>query len=119
MRAMRGFLAVCLLAGAAHAQTLLVLNKEGTLAFVDPSAKKVLGTVRTGDGPHEVESDGRIACVSNYGAQTPGSTLSVIDIPSRKELARVELGALRRPHGIAVAEGKCYFTAELNKVVGR
>ncbi len=79
----------------------------------------MLGTVRTGDGPHEVETDGKIACVSNYGSQTPGSTLSVIDVASRKELHRVELGAMRRPHGIAVSEGKCYFTAELNKVVGR
>jgi YVTN family beta-propeller protein len=119
MQAMRSLLGVCILAAVAHAQTLLVLNKEGTLAFVDPAAKKVLATVRTGDGPHEVESDGKIACVSNYGAQGPGSTLSVIDIATRKELARVELGAMRRPHGIAVSEGKCYFTAELNKVVGR
>lgn len=108
-----------MLAAVAQAQTLLVLNKEGTLAFVDPASKKVLGTVRTGDGPHEVETDGKFACVSNYGAQNPGTTLSVIDIASRKELHRVELGALRRPHGIAVAGGMCYFTAELNKVVGR
>lgn len=119
MQAMRSLLALCVFAVAVHAQTLLVLNKEGTLAFVDPSTKKVLTTVRTGDGPHEVETDGKIACVSNYGAQTPGSTLSVVDIATRKELQRVELGAMRRPHGVAVSEGKCYFTAEFNKIVGR
>src|SRR5262245_27224826 len=116
---MRSLFAVCLMASLAPAETLLVLNKEGTLAFVDPTSKEVLATVRTGDGPHEVESDGKIACVSNYGAQTAGSTLSIIDVAARKELHRVDLGALRRPHGIFMAEGKCYFTAESNKTIGR
>jgi len=104
----------------APAQTLLVLNKEGSLAFIDPNSKKILGLVRTGNGPHEVETDGKVACVSNYGGgQAPGTTLSVIDIASQKEIHRVELGALRAPHGIFVADGKCYFTAEANKAIGR
>src|SRR4051812_47231206 len=86
---------------AAEAQTLLVLNKDGSLAFVDPATAKVMASVRTGDGPHEVETDGRLAYVSNYGtAQAPGSTLSVIDIAGRKEVHRADLGALRRPHGL-------------------
>jgi len=116
------FAAVLLAAAAADAQTLLVLNKEGTLAFVDPGAKRVLATVRTGDSPHEVaaSADGRFAVVSNYGtAETPGKTLSVIDIASRKELHRFDLGPLRRPHGLFFADGKCYFTAEANKLIGR
>src|ERR1043166_2757220 len=105
-----------LLAALAPAQTLLVLNKEGTLAIVDPASKKILGKVRTGDGPHEVETDGKLAYVSNYQS---GQTLSVIDIAAQKEVHRVELGALKRPHGLFVSEGKCYFTAEANKVIGR
>src|SRR6266478_1251819 len=92
----------------AQAQTLLVLNKEGSLSIVDPGTKKVRGSVRTGDGPHEVETDGKLAYVSNYGSgQAPGTTLSVIDIAAQKEMHRVDLGALRRPHGLFVAEGKC------------
>jgi len=31
----------------------------------------------------------------------------------------VDLGALRGPHGLAFADGKVYFTAEINKVIGR
>jgi DNA-binding beta-propeller fold protein YncE len=107
---------------AASAQTLLVLNKEGSLAFVDPGSGRVSGLVRTGDGPHEVEAseDGKLAFVSNYGsAAAPGSTLSVIDVAARKERNRVDLGPLRQPHGLAVFGGKAWFTAEANKVAGR
>jgi YVTN family beta-propeller protein len=100
--------------------TLLVVNKiESTLAFVDPATGQVTGRVPTGDGPHEVVTDGTRAYVSNYGGQTPGATLSIIDLASRKETRRVDLGPLRRPHGMALAEGKVYFTAETNRVVAR
>jgi len=112
-----------LTAAAASAQTLLVLNKEGSLAIVDPNAREVLGTVRTGDQPHEVaaSADGKLAFVSNYGGggAAGGKTLSVIDIPGRKEIHRVDLTPLSRPHGVWAVNGKCYFTAEANKVIGR
>ncbi len=113
-------------AAAAAAQipspALLVLNKEGTLAMVDPATKKVIGVVRTGESPHEVvaSSDGKLAFVSNYGTGSePGSTISVIDLPAQKELRRLDLGSLRRPHGLAFSGGKLYFTAEANKIIGR
>lgn len=101
---------------------LLVLDKpDGKLLMVDPAAKKVIGEVATGTGPHEVtvSADGKLAFVANYGDQTPGESLSVIDLQAKKELRRVNLGALRRPHGIAESHGKIYFTAEANKVVVR
>jgi len=124
MAAMRVHLAALLLAAAAlaPAETLLVLNKEGSLAIVDPASRKVLGTVRTGEQPHEAEAseDGKLAFVSNYGAAgAPGNTLSVIDIAARKEIHRVHLGPLRRPHGLWTIGSKVYFTAESNKMIGR
>jgi len=100
--------------------TLLVVNKiESTLAFVDPATGQVTGRVPTGDGPHEVVTDGTRAYVTNYGAQTPGATLSVVDVAGRKEMRRVDLGPLQRPHGLVMAEGMVYFTAEINRVVAR
>jgi DNA-binding beta-propeller fold protein YncE len=108
--------------GLAPAQTLLVLNKEGSLAIVDPNARKVLATVRTGEQPHEVaaSADGKLACVSNYGGGAAGGkTLSIIDIPGRQELHRVDLSPLARPHGVWMVGDKCWFTAEANKVIGR
>ncbi len=97
---------------------LLVLNKiDATMAIVDPSSGRVVGKVATGDGPHEVATDGTFAYVGNYGAQTPGSTISVIDLAALKEVKRVDLGPMRRPHGLALVGGKLFFTAETNRLV--
>lgn len=112
-----------LLAAETPALTLLVGNKdENSLAFVDPATGKVLGRVATGEGPHEVaaSADGKLAFVANYGTgQSPGSTISVIDAVNMKEVRKVNLGPMRRPHGLAVADGKLYFTVEANRIVGR
>jgi DNA-binding beta-propeller fold protein YncE len=104
--------------------TLLVLNKEGSLALIDLASGQVVGRVPTGADPHEVAvaSDGKFAFTSNYGSGRPGSeghTISVIDISAQKELHRVDLTPLRRPHGLFFSDGKLYFTAESNKTIGR
>jgi YVTN family beta-propeller protein len=115
-----------LLPNIASAQTpsraLLVLNKEdNSLSVVDPVTLKTVAQIPTGEGPHEIvaSDDGKLAFVGNYGARTPGNTLSVIDLVTQKELHRVDLGALRRPHGLAFADGKVWFTAEQNKLIAR
>src|SRR5580658_6153260 len=85
------------------APALLVLNKEGTLAIVNPANKRIVATVRVGDTPHEAaaSTDGRLAFVSNYGGSTPGNTLSVIDLAEQKEIHRADLVPLRIPPGLA------------------
>lgn len=119
-------IALVLLPSLSAAQTpspaLLVLNKEdATLSIIDPATLKTVAQIPTGEGPHEiaVSDDGKLAFVANYGARTPGNTISVIDLIAQKELRRVDLGALRRPHGIAFADGKVWFTAEGNKLIAR
>lgn len=122
-----GVLAGAALAGAAaRAQTpspaLIVLNKdEPALVIVDPKSNAIVGKVPTGEGPHEVaiSSDGALAFVGNYGGQTPGHTISVIDLAAKKEIRRVDLTPLLRPHGMFFADGKVYFTAETNRLVAR
>ena len=102
--------------------SLLILNKEdNALVIVNPSNLKIVGSVPVGNAPHEVavSSDGKIAVVANYGNQEPGNSLSVIDLQSQKELHRVDLGELRRPHGLEFHDGKFYFTCEVNKLVAR
>ena len=110
-------------AGQGTSGRLVVLNKEdATLVTVDPSSGKVLGRVATGEGPHEVvvSDDGRTAFVANYGTgQSPGGTISVIDLTAHKEVRKFDLGPLRRPHGLAMSDGKVYFTAEANRLVAR
>src|SRR4051812_916108 len=102
---------------------LLVLNKDdATLAIVDPASGQVLGTVPVGQGPHELvtSTDGKIAFASNYGTgPAPGRTISMIDVASRKELRRIDVSPLSRPHGLAFAGGKLYFTAEADKKIAR
>jgi len=104
---------------------LLVVNKdENAMAIVDPVAKKVLGSVRVGDGPHEVAAtaDGKLAFVTNYGLQNaavPGSTISVIDLATKKELRKFDIGKDAKPHGAVFANGKLYFTAEGFDMIGR
>lgn len=105
----------------ALAAELLVLNKrDATLVFVDPVSGKIGATMPTGVGPHEVEvsSDGKLAFVSNYGAQTAGNSLTIVDVRARKEVKRLDLGELRRPHGLSFSGGRLYFTAEDAKKVG-
>jgi len=103
--------------------TLLVGNKdENSMVFVDPATNQVLGKVATGMGPHEIaaSSDGKLAFVANYGTgPAPGSTISVIDVVNQREIRKVDISPMQRPHGLWFAGGKVYFTAEANRMVGR
>jgi YVTN family beta-propeller protein len=120
------FLAIIALTAAdsitAQKPVLVVLNKnEASLTIIDPETMKVTGKVPTGDGPHEVvlSTDGKTAYVANYGAQVPGNSLSVIDVTTAKEIRRVDLTPLIRPHGIQLIGNKLYFTAESSRAIAR
>jgi len=135
MRFLRGFtyslfLSFLVLSTLTCAQTdtteseklVLVLNKnEASMTIYDAVSMTSLGNVGVGEGPHEVvvSQDGKTAYVANYGAQTPGSTLSVIDLKSMKETRRVDLSPLIRPHGIQEINGKIYFSAEASRAIAR
>jgi YVTN family beta-propeller protein len=102
---------------------LLVLDKEdANLAIVDPASGTVLGRVAVGQGPHELvtSTDGKIAFASNYGTgPAPGRTISMIDVAAQKELRRIDVSPLSRPHGLAFVGGKLYFSAEADKKIAR
>jgi len=123
MRILLFFVGMTLAAAELPSLTLLVGNKdENSLVFVDPATNKVLGKVPTGNGPHEIaaSTDGKLAFVANYGTgPAPGSTISVIDVVNQREIRKVDLSPMQRPHGLWFADGKVYFTAEANRVVGR
>ncbi len=99
-------LAVALLtAPPIGAETLLVVGKsDDTLHFMDPGSGLHLAGVTVGHTPHEVSRspDGRFAVVTNYGTQAqPGSTVSIVDLETARELRRIDLGEHARPHGVA------------------
>jgi YVTN family beta-propeller protein len=106
----------------ADSGTLLVLNKsDNTVSLIDLASKQTVGTVPTGVAPHEVtvSPDGKLAVVANYGnQQTPGSTLTVVDLLGKKQLKTIDLGEYRRPHGITWLRGdEIAVTTEANKAL--
>jgi DNA-binding beta-propeller fold protein YncE len=88
--------------------TIVVTNKAAASAsIIDVASGRTHVTLPTGQGPHEVAmaSDGGTAIVTNYGAQTPGNTLTVIDVSGLRVARTIDLGEHRRPHGIAFLPG--------------
>jgi len=82
---------------------LVVVNKPAsTVSVVALVSGQVLATLPTGTGPHEVaaSADGRWAVVTDYGAQTPGSSLTVVDLRSLTVARTIALPANPRPHGV-------------------
>lgn len=97
------------LSASVEAGTLVVANKaEATASLVDVVSGRVVATLPTGEGPHEVavSPDGETAVVTDYGVRgAPGSTLTVIDLPGRKVAKTIDLGEHTRPHGVAFLPG--------------
>ena len=117
-------LAVVLVGGiarGAEAATLIVLNKaEATASLVDVDSGRVVATVATGVGPHEaaVSPDGRRALATNYGAETPGSSVTLIDVPGGRAVKTIDLGEYRRPHGVRwLDDRRALVTAEQQKAL--
>ena len=93
---------------AGLAGTLVITNKGPfTATIIDVASGRALATLPTGQGPHEVvlSSDGRVAVVTDYGAQSGGKTLTVIDVPGLKVARTIDLGQYTRPHGIVFLPG--------------
>jgi len=103
--------------------TLIVLNKsDATASLIDPESGETRSQLPTGDGPHEVavSPDGKIAVVADYGGQTAGNTLTVIDLATGRVRSTVDLEANERPHGIQFVGGnsRVIVTIEtLNRVL--
>jgi len=88
----------------AEAATLIVANKaEATVSLIDLSSGRVIATLPTDEGPHEVgiSPDGRFALVSNYGSRAgAGHSLTLIDIQAAEVVKTIDLGEHKRPHGV-------------------
>lgn len=88
--------------------TLIVLNKsDATASLIDPASGATRLLLPTGQGPHEVavSPDGKTAVVADYGGQTPGNTLTVIDLTDGTVRSTINLEANERPHGLQFVDG--------------
>ena len=103
--------------------TLVVTNKTpGTASIIDVASGRTLATLPTGHGPHEIvlTRDGRTAIVTDYGTgPRPGSTLTFIDVPSKRVTRTASLGEYLRPHGLVLLPGDSLVavTSEANRAL--
>jgi YVTN family beta-propeller protein len=105
----------------AQQRYLLSLSKgDHILAIIDPTSFKILARVPVGNDPHEIiaSEDGRTAYVTITGGGR-SSEINVIDVVAQKALPNIDTRPLIGPHGITVADGKVWFSAEGSKAVGR
>lgn len=85
---------------------LAAVNKgEQTLSLISLRTGQTLAKLPTGPNPQEVvfSPDGKLGVVSNMGqgAQAPGKTLTLIDLPGKKVAGEIDLGEHGAPHGVA------------------
>lgn len=103
--------------------TVIVSNmNDHTATIIDAATNRVIATLQTGEGPHEVAAshDGKWAVVSNYGVRgKPGNSITVIDVAKATVVKTIDLGDAGRPHGIAFLPGDTIVavTSEANKNV--
>ncbi len=64
-----------------------------------------------------VGPDNRTAYVSNFEEGT-GHTLAVIDLVHARALKSIDVSPMVGPHGMALREGKLWFTADRSKALG-
>jgi DNA-binding beta-propeller fold protein YncE len=114
---------VCTVTAAAQTGTLIVSNmNDNTATVLDVATRRTLGTLPTGEGPHEVAAshDGRWAIVTNYGVRgKPGSTITVIDVEHVAVARTIDLHEYQRPHGAAFLPGDTTLivTSEVSKAL--
>ncbi len=105
-----------MIGGELMAATLVVLNKsEADVSLIDPESGETLARIDVGVGPHEAATspDGKTVVVCNYGVREPGSSLSVIDIPTKSIVRTIDLERYHRPHGILfLDDDRVVVTAE-------
>jgi YVTN family beta-propeller protein len=103
--------------------TLIVSNmNDNTATLIDAATGRVLATLPTGEGPHEVaaSNDGKWALVSNYGVRgKPGNSITVIDIATLAVARTIELHEDQRPHGMKFLPGDSLvaITSETSKSI--
>lgn len=114
--------AALLAAPAASAGTLVVANKaEATVSLIDQESGKVVATLSTDKGPHEVgiSPDGRSALVTNYGTRDrAGNSLTLIDIPAAEVVKTFDIGDESKPHGVEwIDKMSAAVTVEANQAL--
>ncbi|MHB1327270.1 MAG: YncE family protein [Gemmatimonadales bacterium] len=121
-----------LLLGVALPAALVAQNPTGTIvaanmtagsvSLIDAATGVTRATLPTAVAPHEVaiSSDGRWAVVAEYGNRDAvGNSLLVIDVAQGVAARTLDLGTLKRPHGLRFLPGdrRLVLTSEATGVI--
>ncbi len=102
--------------------SLIVLNKsEASASIISLQTNKVVNTIETGIGPHEVavSPDGKSCVVTNYGLNdNPMASLTLIDLVNQESIKTIDLGNHQKPHGILyIDENRLLVTSQVQKAL--
>jgi YVTN family beta-propeller protein len=91
------------------------------LALLNPATAMVLDRIPLENAPRSVavSGDGRIAFVTNGGGGAFRNGLAIVDLPSRRVLRQLDLGAESQPRDVTFAAGHAYFVEQGTMLVGR
>jgi DNA-binding beta-propeller fold protein YncE len=102
-----------------------MVDKQGSLVrFFDPQAFTEISNLAIDGTPHElaISPDRKTAYVPNYGDgvygrnPNPGHTIAVIDLPSRKVRATIDISPSVAPHGLQVDNaGILYASCDISR----
>jgi YVTN family beta-propeller protein len=97
------------LAAQAGTGTIVAANMTaGSVSLIDVATGASVATIPTAVAPHEVavSGDGKWAVVAEYGDRgAVGHSLLVIDVARGVAARTIELGELKRPHGVRFLPG--------------
>ncbi len=103
--------------------TIIAANMTAaSVSIIDVATGASVATLPTAVAPHEVavSHDGRWAVVAEYGdRRAVGQTLLVVDVSRGTAARRIDLGVLKRPHGIRFLPGDTMLvvTSEAARVI--
>ena len=97
-------LALTLITSTPHAGSRIVVVSKATntLQVFDAESYKLVGTVETGEGPHEVVTslDGRYAYVGDFDSRD--NTVSIIELGALKRVGTINVKPQWGPHALAI-----------------
>lgn len=88
---------------AGNRDTILILNKSANTAWqLDAETGERIAQYQTGEAPHEVavSPDQNRAIITNYGNNSAGNSLTIIDLNNQQVSKTISLGQFQRPHGV-------------------
>lgn len=106
MKSLFTFITALLLAipvGLSAQNQVLILNKSSNTAWqLNAENGQKIAEYKTGTGPHEVavSPDQSRAIITNYSSDTPGNSLTIVDLKNQQVSKRISLGEYQRPHGV-------------------